>query len=353
MKRTWYYLVRAYVKMGLRFYFKTIIIKGATNIPRNEAVIFAANHQNAFLDAIVIACTNRSYAHFLVRADIFKKRWAIRLLGSLNMMPVYRIRDGWQSLGKNQQTFEHCEEILASRNSIVIFPEGNHGSQRRLRNLSKGFSRVAFESVWKNPDRKIYIVPVGLNYSDPQAFRSGVSIYYGEPIRANDFFTGDDPSGAVRLKDELAARMKKLITHVDDELHYASVIQTLDSTAPNYLDPVETNRRIELIERGKVVAAAPQQKIQTRNILFYPFRLVSDLVNFVPLTVWHRIRAKIKDPVFIGSMKFVVGIFIFPAYYVLITSIVYSLSGALSAGVVFLMMVVSMLIRRSINSVRD
>jgi 1-acyl-sn-glycerol-3-phosphate acyltransferase len=348
MKKFWYYLVRAYVTLGLRFYYKQIIINNASNIPRNEAVIFAANHQNAFLDAIVIACTNNTYGHFLVRADIFKTGWAIRLLSSLNMMPVYRIRDGWQSLGKNQQVFERCEKILAKGNTVIIFPEGNHGSQRRVRNLSKGFSRVAFESIKNNAARKIYIVPVGLNYSHPQAFRSGVSVYYGEPILANDFFSGDDPSGASRLKDEVSTRLKRLITHVDDETRYASVITALETTRPDYLDPIETNQRIAMIEKGQALIS-PATRIQKRNLFRYPIQLLSGIVNFVPLMLWSRLREKIKDPVFIGSMKFVFGILIFPFYYLFISLAVYSFGGVLPASVVFIVLTFSMMLR----NVRD
>jgi 1-acyl-sn-glycerol-3-phosphate acyltransferase len=345
MKRLWYYLVRAYVSLGLWFYYRKIVIKDASNIPHNEAVIFAVNHQNAFLDAIVVACTNRTYGHFLVRADIFKKDWAIRLLNSLNMMPVYRIRDGWQSLGKNEQTFARCEEILASRNSVVIFPEGNHGGQRRLRNLSKGFSRIAFESIKKNFNRKIHIVPVGLNYTHPQAFRSGVSVYYGEPILANDYFSGDDPAGANRLREELAVRMKMLITHIEDESHYESLIKSLEATEPNYLDPIDTNRRIALIEKGKSLSISPK-RLHSQNLFLYSLQVLSNIVNFVPLTLWRGVRKKIKDPVFIGSMKFVFGIFVFPVYYFLIGLSIYFSSGAITASIAFAVLMMSMLATR-------
>jgi 1-acyl-sn-glycerol-3-phosphate acyltransferase len=344
MKRFWYYFVRAYVTLGLRFYYNRIIVMNASNIPRNEAVIFASNHQNAFLDAIVIACTNNTYGHFLVRADIFKKGWAIRLLSSLNMMPVYRIRDGWQSLGKNQQVFERCEKILANRNAVIIFPEGNHGSQRRMRNLSKGFSRIAFESIRNNAHRKIYIVPVGLNYSRPQAFRSGVSVYYGEPILANDFFSSDEPASASQLKEELSARLKKLITHINDETRYASVITALETTKPNYLDPIDTNERIALIEKGET-PIYPAISIQKQNPILYLLKLLSTIANFIPLTLWRRVRQKIKDPVFTGSMKFVFGISIIPIYYLLISLAVYIFSGPLAASVVFIALTPSMVLR--------
>jgi 1-acyl-sn-glycerol-3-phosphate acyltransferase len=326
----------------LNFYYKKIIIKDASNIPRDEAVIFAANHQNAFLDAIVLACTNSRYNHFLVRADIFKKSWAIGLLNSLNMMPAYRMRDGWQSLGKNQQTFNRCEEILAQKNTVVIFPEGNHGDQRRLRTLSKGFSRIAFESIKKNPLRKIFIVPVGLNYTDPQGFRGSLSVYYGEPILANNYFSVDDPASATNLKDELASRLKTLITHVDDDENYPSIMMALEASAPDYLDPVDTNSRIARIEKCETLSASSKSK---QNFFLYPLQIFSSIVNGIPLVLWAYLRNKLKDPVFIGSMKFVFGIFVFPIYYIVISLLVFFFAGPLIAGGVFFLLLISMLTR--------
>lgn len=345
MKRLWYYCVRAYVSLGLRFFYKRIIVKDATNIPHDEAVIFVANHQNAFLDAIVIACTNPTYGHFLVRADIFKNSWAIRLLSSLNMMPAYRIRDGWQSLGKNQETFDRCEKILAAKNSVVIFPEGNHGDQRRLRTLSKGFSRVAFECVKKDPLRKINIVPVGLNYTDARSFRGSLCVYYGEPIVANDYFSPDDATSATRLKDEVASRMKKLITHVEDESRYASVVSVLEASNPDYLDPVETNHRIARIEKGESISVVQNQATRKSFVLF-TLVLVASIVNAIPLVFWSKLRTTIKDPVFIGSMKFVFGIFVFPIFYLLVSVSVYAFAGVLMAMLVFFILLFTMPLRQ-------
>ena len=345
MKRLWYYCMRAYVSLGLHFFYKKIIIKNAANIPRDEAVIFVANHQNAFLDAIIIACTNRTYGHFLVRADIFKKPWAISLLGSLNMMPAYRIRDGWQSLGKNQETFNRCEKILAEKNAVVIFPEGNHGDQRRLRTLSKGFSRVAFESIKKDPHRKINIVPVGLNYTDIRAFRGSVSVYYGEAIVANAYFSPDDAASASRLKDEVASRLKKLITHVEDESRYSSVFSALESGNPDYLDPVDTNERIARIERGEPIAGTQNNRARKPAALF-PLAVLASILNAVPLILWSNLRKTIKDPVFVGSMKFVFGIFVFPIFYMLVSLSVYLIAGGLIAMLAFLILLFTMPLRQ-------
>lgn len=315
MQRIWYYLLRTYIWLGLCFYFKKIIIRGRENIPSGP-VIFAANHQNAFLDALMIVCFNSHFTYFLTRADVFKKQFMRWLLSTLNMMPIYRMRDGWQSLSENQKTFDSCEKLFLRNGGVVIFPEGNHGNQRRLRPLSKGFTRLAFEALQKHSNLKISIVPVGLNYSDPQAFRSSVSVYFGKAILANEYFKEPLQQGANQLRNDLADRLKNLITHVADGDRYNEIIHKLELTHPNYLDPDDTNKRISKIQNGEVDPITPIGKKKFAWMLT-PFFYLAFAINFVPLMIWRVIRGGIKDPVFSASLKFGIGIFLFPFFYLL------------------------------------
>lgn len=312
--RAGHHLLRMYVRAGLYFYFRKIIIHGQENIPSGP-VIFAVNHQNAFMDALMIVCFNDHFTYFLTRADIFKG-WFIRwMITSLNMIPVYRIRDGWRSLAENQKTFDRCKQLFLKNEAVGIFPEGNHGSQRRLRPLTKGFARVAFESLRNYPQLKISIVPVGINYSDHQAFRSTVSVYYGDPILANDYFHEPLQRAATHLRDELAARMKRLTTHVEDVDRYSEIIQKLETSNPNYLDPIDINERIFKIEREE---GGPPLRTKRSVWGLLPLHYVAIAINFIPLYAWRKIKMRIKDPVFVTSIRFGVGIFMFPFFYLII-----------------------------------
>ncbi len=281
------------------------------------------------MDALLIVCFNSHFTHFLTRADIFKKPFTRWILTTLNMVPIYRIRDGWQSLSENLKTFEACYQIFTKNEAVVIFPEGNHGGQRRLRPLSKGFARIAFEALQKNPELKISIVPVGLNYSDHKAFRGSVSIYFGKPILANDYFKENLPSGAGQLRDDLSFQLKQLITHVENADEYNSIIQKLENSTPDFLDPVKTNLAISKIENGEELPTGSPliKKNYSPGLLHY----LALLINFIPLMLWKKINNEIKDPVFTTSLKFGVGIFVFPFFYLLISQIVYSIWGAVAA----------------------
>ena len=336
----WYHSLRLYVWCGLHYYFKEITVRGKENIPKGS-VIFAVNHQNALLDALLIVCPNSYFTHFLTRADIFKKPFLRWLLSTFKMLPVYRLRDGWQTLGENQNTFDTCSEIFRQQGAVGIFPEGNHGAQRRIRPLSKGFTRLVFEALQKYPTLKINIVPVGLNFSAHQSFRSSVSIYYGTPILANNYFNDPLPAEAIRLRNDLSDRLKKLTTHVEDASQYDEIIQKLEITNPNYLDPIETNQRIAKIEKGE---ALPISQIEKSGglLLVKLIHFLSVTINFPPLMAWKKIKKGIKDPVFVASVKFGFGVFAFPVYYFLISLIVYQVWGIIGSAICLLICIPSL-----------
>lgn len=336
----WYNALRLYVKCGLYYYFKKITIHGIDNIPSGP-VIFVVNHQNALLDALMIACFNPHTTYFLTRADLFKKPFVRWLLTTFKMLPIYRVRDGWQSLGENQKTFDACSEVLIRNEAVAIFPEGNHGHQRRIRQLSKGFTRLPFEALQKYPHLKINIVPVGLNFSVHQSFRSSVSIYYGTPILANDYFKEPLPSEALRLRNDISECLKKLTTHVEDVERYDEIIQELEATKPNYLDPIATNQRIAKIERGENLPISPSTK-SNWSLIFKLLHFLSQVINFPSLLLWRKIKKGIKDPVFEASVKFGFGIFAFPTYYFLLATVAYLFWGGIGIGFCLLICIPSM-----------
>jgi 1-acyl-sn-glycerol-3-phosphate acyltransferase len=312
MNRVIYYLLRIYVWCALHLYFKKIVVNGANTIPRNGPVLFLANHQNALLDALVFAITAPRYSYFIARADVFRHNLIARLLSMLNMQPVYRVRDGIKSIPKNKQTFTWASGVLLRNECLLFFPEGNHSLLRRVRPLSKGFTRIVDEALVKNPSLDLSIIPVGINYTDHTGFRSSVSIYYGEAVNAS-LFT-DNLSA---LRDVVEEKMKALTTHVENEATYHDVIRKLEQTGPDYLDPVETNRRIRLIEKGESPGRVVKKQTEKFSIrlLTYPLYWLCGLVNVVPLLAWGWTRKKITDPVFTGTIRFAVGITVVPVYY--------------------------------------
>jgi bile acid:Na+ symporter, BASS family len=142
LKKLWYTFVIFYIKTGLFFYTKKIKIVGKENIPKKGAVLFAVNHPNGLLDPLIVTTNTSRTTHYLVRAAIFKKPIVKKFLATLNLMPIYRIRDGVQEISKNAEVFNDCYDILNKQQALMIFPEGSHDKKRTVRILSKGFTRM-------------------------------------------------------------------------------------------------------------------------------------------------------------------------------------------------------------------
>ena len=88
------------------FYFKRIHVHNVENVPKDKPVLLLANHQNALLDALLIATKCGRFSYFLTRAAVFKKSFIGKILKSLQMLPVYRVRDGWSTISNNNAIFE-------------------------------------------------------------------------------------------------------------------------------------------------------------------------------------------------------------------------------------------------------
>lgn len=313
----WYALVRKYVALGLKLYFRDIRMPGAENIPASGPVIFTVNHQNAFLDALLVATSNQRHTHFLVRADVFRFRLIRMFFSSLNMMPIYRIRDGRHSLINNHEIFEQCIAVLGQGQALMLFPEADHHQKRLLLPLSKGFTRIAL-----GMDHPVQIVPVGLNYTHHRSFGGSVSLNYGKPISTKTY------SDQRALRQKVNNQMQQLITSIPDDEYYQQYEDYLNRDRSQYLDPDRCNQWIARNKPGDIPQIShPRSAGSLRTMIL----AVSTVLNFLPAAIYHLLLKKINDPVFSSSIKFMTGIIILPLYYLLMGAILYLLWGPVIA----------------------
>ena len=81
---------------------KKIIVNCKENIPKKGAILFMVNHPNGLIDPLIVTTNNPRTNYFLTRAASFKKPLVRWFLNSLNLIPIYRIRDGVNQLNKNK-----------------------------------------------------------------------------------------------------------------------------------------------------------------------------------------------------------------------------------------------------------
>ena len=338
MKSIWLYSLRFYLKVGLFFYFKRFKVVGRENIPHNKALLVLGNHQSALIDPLLLAVTFKQFAYYLTRAGVFQKKFVSILLNSVNMLPVYRIRDGWSNLTNNNPVFEKCMSLLDKKKTVVIFPEGSHNLKRTVRPLSKGFTRIVLDTLEQYPDTDLHLLPVGFNYQDAVDFPDSASVYFGKPIKVSDLLTDNIHENVNILKEIVHKELTKLTTHIPLE-NYQENLMKLEQFNPDFLNPYEVN---SCLNSNFEDCLKRERKNSGLNI-FLKSLVYHNLL--LPVLFWRKsIRPKIKELEFVATFRFAVAMVLVPLWLLLISFLLFSFFGSFVALIYLLLSVLLMLL---------
>ena len=299
LKTLWYYLFKFLIKSSLFFYTRKITVKGRENIPKKGAILFMVNHPNGLIDPLIVAVNNPRVQHFLVRAASFKKPFIKKFLGSLNLMPIFRMRDGVKQLGNNKEVFEKCFTLLDNQKALMIFPEGSHDKRRTVRTLSKGFSRIVFGALEQNPALQIHIIPVGLTYQNPSVYPSNVCLHYGTPILANDFYKPLIINSEIkRLKDVITSQLKTLCVHIPIDENYEKNLAKLTAANVDFTE-------VELVN-SMITSSIISEREKKLNLVGFlkPFIILNSII---PWIIWKYTKSKIDEFEFIDTFRYGIG----------------------------------------------
>ena len=229
-KRNWfYYMIYPYVKLFFFKFYGRVEVRGLKNIPRNEAVIMAPNHQNALMDALILLFSAPQDIVFLARADIFNNRVLAFFLNSMKMLPVFRQRDGAAELGKNVDIFDISVDVLHNRHFLCVMPEGNHGTQRRLRTIVKGIFRIGFKAQEEYGNKPfVKILPVGFDVGHYIKQNQALLIQYGKPIELSEYwdeYKENKARGINAIKARLREEMLPLMINIESDEFYETIME--------------------------------------------------------------------------------------------------------------------------------
>lgn len=325
--------------MGLFFYYRKIIIKNVGNVPKTGAVLFLANHQNALMDALLIATRSGRFSYFLTRASVFQNVVISKILNSFLMLPVYRIRDGWQNLSKNNAIFNTSAKLLGDENALVIFPEGSHHINRTVRPLSKGFTRIIFQTFESYPELKLQLIPVGLNFVKADAFGDSVSMNFGVPMELSSKVASNKNKSTEKLKTMVFNNLCQLTTHIEPE-NYDFKLKKLMNLKADFLNPSAVNTC--MANNFKKCEFKPSKNY---SIIKKFFKCCLIVLAFVPYIIWKLgIQPQVKEIEFISTFRFVVAITLVPINVLTLTWILLLLVGIkLALGYVISVFVVTLL----------
>ena len=219
-----YALLRYYVDFALKLSYRNIRYVGREKVPQDGAVIYAPNHTNALMDALVILAMDKKAKVFVARADIFKNPVLAKIFRFLKIMPIMRMRDGLDEVKRNNETIEKAVDVLRDKVPFCIFPEGQHQAKYSSLPLSKGIFRIAFQAQEMMPDVPLYIVPVGIRYGNFFRFRSTVSVHVVEPINVGEFIAAHKEQTTQEqmniMREDLTERMKSSILYIPNDDDY-------------------------------------------------------------------------------------------------------------------------------------
>lgn len=381
-----YWALKNYVRIAQWLTHNKTIVLNSDNIPKDKPILFTPNHQNALMDPMAILLNTNIQPVWLARADIFKNKTLAAVLRFMKIMPVYRMRDGKENLGKNDETFSMSVKVLQSNKALALFPEGAHTGRRQMIAHKKAAPRIVFmaeEMTKENLD--IQIIPSGLYYSHYWKFDRTLIVNFGTPIPVNRFleeYKSNPNAATLSMKEAIFKGIKPLVVNVNNKEHYENLENILDYYAPHHLrksgekvnalnifhskkDIIDLINKLETTDPQQFAALVQQEKEYTHllknyklrswllektnsnilnlagNLLFLilclPVFLAGFILNSIPFfAIDKTVRKLFKDYAFYSSGALVLGLILFPLIYVIELLILSPLLPALWYKLVFL-----------------
>lgn len=315
-------ILRLWLKAGLLGFYRDISIEGREYIPLKGPVIFAPNHNNALIDALLVVCFSRRLPVFLTRADVFQRPLLRKLFSFLNMVPVYRTHDGVDIRTMNEPVFDQMADALEAGASILIFPEGDKGKDYQLLPLKKGMARIAFRALKREGCTEVPIVPMGITYEWMYRPGARVVVRFGEPILASAFRSGDEQQDLRQLTDAVASALKPLMHHLPadrvPEMHEAVKAMDTHRTFNGQLGEAYE----AILSSNKWADGSKQERKSMSGMMMVGVRVLFWLLHLPPygLALWLTGRLS-RHPHFYTSILFGMLLVLVPMWWLLIAGI--------------------------------
>jgi 1-acyl-sn-glycerol-3-phosphate acyltransferase len=299
LKKIGYLILYTWVKLGMFAYYRSRKVHGLENIPKNGPLLFLGNHQNALLDSLQLVLHGVRQPYFLARSDVFANAFLKRFLTFIRMLPIYRIRDGVQSLQANAAIFQKCADLLGRGEALAMFPEGNHSLKRRVRPLSKGFTRIVFKFKEDHLESDVYLQPFGVNYQKAGSFPDRTSLYFGQPVSVNDIMAKQENDIMVvnELKSKVHRELTGLTTHIDST-EYERILAQLQMGEVDFTQPEKINALWPTLTEGQAIKTPLKKTVSFQKVILI-------IWNFLSVLPWRwYVKPKVKELEFLDTMRF-------------------------------------------------
>jgi len=249
-----YNFLKIIVRIGIRLYYSEVKIRNQKNLLHKGPMILIANHPNALMDALLIGTSVPQPIYYMTKSTFFNKRWKMKLLRSLNMIPINRASESKIKGINNASILEECYKLLSEGKTLVIFPEGDSFMEMLLRPLKTGAARIALEAEQRHQGKlNLKVIPVGLMYTQGEKFRSSVMITFGKGIYVHphlDSFEKNHSFGAKQLTHEFRNILQEVLVTVQNKEQETLITELSRLLHSKYIDKAhDVEYEIELIKK--------------------------------------------------------------------------------------------------------
>jgi len=389
-----YSILKFLLRVSAELFFGKHHIKNLERLNNGKPLVVCANHTTAHLDGVLIMIFSKRKFHVLVRGDIFKKKWLASFLGKINLIPIYRMRDGFSSLEKNNETFDICYEILKRNEAIIIFPEANCETERKLRKLHKGASKIAMMAEERSEFKLgVEMATVGITMESMVNAGGRIFLEASEPFSLNPYFSRykENPNKALQdITTDIETDMRTVLPVVEetkDEFLFEEIV-----TRPENIDHLNVwKKTAKLINKSDIelklvltnalkdfkkhlsksgVSIKTIEKLQVKSrlkrwthlliqlidiVALLPFFLLGITFNYLPFFIPQKIAHRLfKDRCFILGTHFAASTLLFVLayiiYFIVLSIYVNTLSVFIAIFILIVCGLVSVLYRKRFSN---
>lgn len=184
----WHPFFQAFIR---QLYFSRVEVTGANQIPATGPVLALCLHRNGAVDGFVYRKVLPQVA-FMLKATLRRS-----LMGRLffDGLEVARTEDGGRN--GNLEVIDECVNWLENDGFLGVFPEGTSGLGPRHFPFKSGAPRIALRHL--QDGLPLTVLPLGIHYERPWAFRSRVEVVIGPRISLDEL--ADIESSGARLQE--------------------------------------------------------------------------------------------------------------------------------------------------------
>ena len=249
-------LFRLTARLAVAGFFRRVEVEGGEHLPASRPLLLLPNHNNAFVDALVVVGSVSRAVTLTAKSTLFGSLALRPLLAFAGAVPLFRRQDraAGADPARNAESLEACRRVLASGGAVCIFPEGVSHSDAHLRPLRTGAARLVLDFLAQGGEG-LAVVPVGLHWEQKEGFRSAVRVRFGEPLDASAWRGANPEAGTRELSAEIERGIRSVTVNVDRRRDALLIEWAAELLATKALPPPTIGREAGALGQRAALAA--------------------------------------------------------------------------------------------------